>query len=80
MQSPLPDPSEVIRSGSDGRLRFTPEQRDSILVAFDRCGVSAMAFARQHGLKYQTFISWLRKRREGRELQGETFLGSVPAL
>lgn len=23
-----------------------------------------MAFARQHGVKYQTFIVWLRKRRE----------------
>ncbi len=67
MQSPVPDPGDVIRNGSDGRLRFTPEQQDSILAAFNRCGVSAMAFARQHGLNYQTFISWLRKRREGRD-------------
>jgi hypothetical protein len=69
MLSPLPNPAKVIRSGKGGRLCFTPAQRGAMLDAFERCGVSAMSFARQHGLKYQTFISWLRKRREERERQ-----------
>ncbi len=34
------------------------------MEAFGRSGVSAMAFARNHGVNYQTFIAWLRKRRE----------------
>jgi transposase-like protein len=72
MQSITPPPStpahtaevSIIRTGRDGRLRFTPEQRRELLAAFDRSGQSAMAFARDHGVHYQTFIAWLRKRRE----------------
>ena len=72
MQSITPPPStpatsaevSIIRTGRDGRLRFTPEQRQGLLAAFDRGGQSAMAFARTHGVQYQTFIAWLRKRRE----------------
>jgi hypothetical protein len=72
MQSITPPPStpapgaevSIIRTGRDGRLRFTPEQRRDLLAAFDRGGQSAMAFARGHGVHYQTFIAWLRKRRE----------------
>ena len=59
----LPD-STIIRTGSDGRLRYTPEQRRNLLEGFDRSGLSAMAFSRQHGVSYQTFIAWLRKRRD----------------
>ena len=54
----------IIRTGRDGRLRFTPGQRGELLAAFDRGGQSAMAFARSHGVNYQTFIAWLRKRRQ----------------
>lgn len=59
-----PSPSSIIRTGSDGRLRFTPDQRRSLLDAYDASGMTAMAFARGHGLHYSTFIAWLRKRRE----------------
>ena len=56
--------SSIIRTGSDGRLRLSPAQRQELLNAFDRSGMSAMAFARHHGICYQTFIAWQRKRRE----------------
>ncbi len=59
-----PSPSSIIRTGSDGRLRFTPDQRQSLLDAYDASGMTAMAFARGHGLHYSTFIAWLRKRCE----------------
>ena len=36
-----------------------------MLDAFEASGQSALAFSKGHGVKYQTFISWLRKRREG---------------
>jgi hypothetical protein len=42
---PTPSDSSIIRAGSDGRLRFTPAQRQELLDAFDRSGLSAMAFA-----------------------------------
>jgi transposase-like protein len=56
--------SAIIRAGSDGRLRFTPAQRQELLDAYNRSGLTAMAFARSHGVCYQTFIAWQRKRRE----------------
>jgi transposase-like protein len=59
-----PTDTTIIRSGSDGRLRYSQAQRTELLEAFDRSGLSAMAFARQHGISYQTFIAWLRKRRQ----------------
>jgi hypothetical protein len=54
----------IIRTGTDGRLCFDKLQREKILDAFESSGQSALAFAREHGVKYQTFISWIRKRRE----------------
>jgi transposase-like protein len=52
---------------SDGssrrRVRRTrADQRAQLLVAFDRSGLSAAAFARQHGLNYTTFCGWRQRR------------------
>ena len=58
-----PPDSTIIRTGSDGRLRFTTDQRQALIDAYDASGMSAMAFARKHGVHYSTFIAWLRKRR-----------------
>jgi transposase-like protein len=70
MQSTPSEPSPdttIIRTGSDGRLRYSPGQRRELLKAFERSGLSAMAFSKQHGVSYQTFIAWLRKRRQSVE-------------
>jgi len=61
---PGADDATIIRTGSDGRLRYSPAQKQSLLEAFDRSGISAIAFARQHGVQYQTYSVSLRKRRE----------------
>lgn len=37
-------------------------QRAKLLAAFDRSGLSAAAFARQHGLNYTTFCGWRQRR------------------
>ena len=71
MQSTSSEPSpasSIIRTGIDGRLRYSREQRQDLLEAFDRSGLSAMSFSRQHGVSYQTFIAWLRKRRESGDI------------
>ncbi len=71
----FPDPS-IIRTGSDGRLRYTAAQRQTLIDAFDRSGMSALSFTRQHGVYYQTFIAWIRKRRQNSipsQLQGPGF-------
>ena len=61
---PAPSDSSIIRAGSDGRLRYSPAQRQELLDAFAGSGMSAMSFSRQHGVHYQTRVAWLRKRRE----------------
>ena len=64
MPPDLVSESSIIRTGSDGRLRYSPAQRQDLLEAYDRSGLSAMSFSGQHGVHYQTFIAWLRKRRQ----------------
>ena len=59
----------VIKAGamktSNGyarRPRTTPARRTQLLARFDRSGLSAAAFARQHGLNYTTFCGWRQRR------------------
>lgn len=64
MKSETDTAAPIIRTGTDGRLCFSLQQREAMLDAFEAGGRSALAFSKEHGVKYQTFISWLRKRRE----------------
>ena len=40
------------------RPRTPLRRRNQLLAAFDRSGLSAAAFARQHGIGYTTFCGW----------------------
>jgi hypothetical protein len=42
--------------------RTRPSRRTQLLAAFDRSGLSAAAFARQHGIGYTTFCGWRHRR------------------
>lgn len=42
--------------------RLDLAQRAQLLAAFDRSGLSAAAFARQHQLTYTTFCNWRQRR------------------
>jgi hypothetical protein len=44
--------------------RFTRQEREDYLERFDASGLSAMRFAREHGLKYATLLYWLKSRRK----------------
>jgi len=46
-----------------GRRQAAAVRREELLGQFDRSGLSAAEFARQHGLNYTTFCGW-RKRSE----------------
>jgi hypothetical protein len=46
------------------RRRFTTEQIQKYLGAFDRSGVCAAVFARQHDLVYSVLLRWLQRRRQ----------------
>ena len=59
-------PPQLIKTDSRGRLRMSAERRTSLLDEFERSGLSGAKFAALMGLKYQTFASWMQKRRQQR--------------
>jgi hypothetical protein len=56
--------NELLAMDTKGRVRVSLERREMLMREFDGCGLSAAAFARHVGVKYQTFIYWLKRRRE----------------
>lgn len=61
--APLKECSELVRTGRDGRQRYSEDYKRQVLKAFDASGMSGKAFAAHCGVKYPTFASWLAKRR-----------------
>lgn len=55
----------IIKTDQRGRLRFAPEQRTTLLDAYETSGLSGPKFARLHGINYQTFAGWLQRRKRG---------------
>ena len=50
-----------MKTDRSGRLRYTPEQKKTMVGAYLACGLSAPRFAALHGVPYQTLVSWIRK-------------------
>lgn len=57
---------EILKADVLGRVRVRPEHREKMLDAFESSGMSGQAFAIDHGIKVQTFASWIQKRRRKR--------------
>jgi transposase-like protein len=53
----------IMKTDRRGRLRYTPEQKKTMMEAFRVSGLSAPRFATLHGVNYQTLISWIKKHR-----------------
>jgi transposase len=60
-------PDEVLQTDMLGRMRTKRSRREALLDEFERGGASAQAFAAMVGIKYQTFASWMQKRRRARK-------------
>lgn len=60
------EPDELLKTDVLGRVRIPPEEREKMLDAFEAGGMSGQAFAIHHGIKVQTFASWIQKRRRSR--------------
>jgi len=61
----MTDMNEVIlKADRRGRLRYTPEQKQALIEAYETSGLSCPRFAAMHGVNYQTLVSWLKKRRQ----------------
>jgi len=62
---------EILKTDTKGRVRTPAKRRESLLGEFDQSGLSGKKFAELSGIKYQTFVSWLQKRRrEGKSPAG----------
>jgi hypothetical protein len=57
---------ELLKMDVLGRVKVKVEHREVMLDAFEASGMSGQAFARHHGIKTQTFASWMQKRRRSR--------------
>jgi transposase len=57
----------LIKTDVRGRMQRTPEQRERILDEYERSGLSGPKFAALCGVKYQTFATWLVRRKRQRD-------------
>jgi hypothetical protein len=64
--SEAPQPS-LIKTDVRGRMQRAPEQREKILDEYERSGLSGPKFAALCGVKYQTFATWLARRKGRRQ-------------
>ena len=62
---------EFLKTDVLGRVRVRPEPRAKLLDAFEASGMTGQAFAIHHGIKVQTFASWIQKRRKKRGDYGD---------
>jgi len=51
----------ILKTDRHGRLRYTPEQKKTMVDAYRASGLSAPRFAAHHGVNYQTLVTWMRK-------------------
>jgi hypothetical protein len=58
--------STVLKRDVLGRVTTTVAHREALLDEFERSGMKGVPFARLAGVNYQTFASWVQKRRRQR--------------
>jgi transposase-like protein len=74
----------IMKTDRRGRLRYTPEQKKTMVDAYLASGLSAPRFASLHGVPYQTLVSWIKKGKRAAAsdphgLPCPAFLSLVPA-
>ena len=60
------DQTTLLKQDVLGRVTQPREQREALLDEFERSGMKGLPFARMAGVNYQTFASWVQKRRRAR--------------
>jgi transposase-like protein len=70
----------IMKTDRRGRLRYTPEQKKTMVDAYLASGFSAPRFASLHGVPYQTLVSWIKKAKTAGSadpliVAGQTLLG-----
>ena len=57
---------DLLKTDVLGRKRMSLAQREAMLDTFETSSMTGQAFALQHGIKIQTFASWIQKQRRDR--------------
>lgn len=75
----------LLKTDQIGRLRYTPEQKKTMVDAYRASGLSAPRFAEHHGVNYQTLISWIKKEKQSStstrpDSSPSSFFSLVPAV
>lgn len=66
----------MMKTDQRGRLRYTPEQKQTMVDAYRASGLTAPRFAAHHGVNYQTLVSWIKK---DKQLSSATTPGCPPS-
>ena len=80
--------ARVLKTDVLGRVQTSAAQRKAMLDEFERSGLCGTKFAAVAGVNYQTFASWMQKRRRatgaysnsGKKPAAKKTVRSVPAL
>lgn len=75
----------LLKTDQIGRLRYTPEQKQTMVDAYWASGLSAPRFAAHHGVNYQTLISWINKDKRSAasktpDCSPSSFFSLIPAV
>lgn len=75
----------IMKADRRGRLRYTPEQKQTMVDAYRASGLSAPRFAAHHGVNYQTLVTWIKKDKQSSasatpDSSSSRFLSLIPAL
>jgi len=60
------EPTTLLKRDRLGRVTIPRAQREALLDEFERSGLKGQPFASLVGVNYQTFASWIQKRRRAR--------------
>jgi len=60
--------SVILKTDGRGRVRTPLAQREALLDAFERSGLSGIKFAALHGVKYPSFANWVQQRKRHRSM------------
>ena len=58
----------MLKTDRLGRVRTPVAQREALLDAFERSGLSGMKLAALHGVKYPSFANWVQQRKRRRQV------------
>ena len=53
----------IVKQDTRDRIQVPASQRAALLAEFERSGLSGARFARLAGIRYSTFMGWIRRKR-----------------